>query len=142
MKSYFSFRTKQSPIRLTLPVVPPCNLATSSSAALTHPLTVSKINRTTHYRKTRKDKHHASQTDETNRIISTSDFPLHEDNTVSIDDVPLGERASPNKSIGNTVETNSSQPIKRKSNTTRKKSNNSKRANNTVGIAVIEEQRV
>jgi hypothetical protein len=69
-----------------------------------------------------------------------------EDNTNSIDDLPLGERTSPSKTILNNIQTNFTQqilstPIKKKSNSIKKKTN-IKRQNNIVGVAVIEERRV
>lgn len=70
---------------------------------------------------------------------------FQEDNTNSIDDLPLVERTSPNKTILN-HDTNLSQqilstPIKKKSNPIKKKPI-VKRQNNVVGVAVIEERRV
>jgi hypothetical protein len=69
-----------------------------------------------------------------------------EDNTLSIDDLPLGERTSPNKTFTNNIQNNLSQtilstPQRKKTNSIKKKSNH-KRLNNSVGVAVIEERRV
>lgn len=122
-------RLKPNPIRLTLPI------ANSS------------INRTPHRRKSGKIKH-VPQINDTNNPINLS---FNEDNTNSYDDIPLGERTSPNKTILNNIQTNLSQqqqqqqtfstPIKKKSNSNKKKTN-IKRQNNSVGVAVIEERRV
>jgi hypothetical protein len=76
-----------------------------------------------------------------------SNLSFIEDNTVSNDDLPLGERTSPNKTILNNIQTNlsrqiSSTPIRKKTTNTIKKKSNNKRPNNVVGVAVIEERRV
>jgi hypothetical protein len=78
--------------------------------------------------------------------VSTSNLPLTEDNTLSIDDLPLVERTSPNKPILNIQEILLPQqiistPTKKKSLTNKTKTN-TKRTNNTLGVAVIEERRV
>jgi len=132
----FSFdilRVKSNPIRLTLPLVP-----TNSQI---RPPIISTINRTPHRRKSGKIKH-VPQMNNSNPINLNS----QEDNTNSIDDLPLGERTSPNKTILNNIQTNFTQqilstPIKKKSNSIKKKTN-IKRQNNIVGVAVIEERRV
>lgn len=64
---------------------------------------------------------------------------MEEDNTNSIDDLPLGERTSPNKTLFNPI---LSTPIKKKSNSTNKKKSLIKKQNNILGVAVIEERRV
>ena len=118
-------------IRLTLPL-PPSNPP--------------PITPTPHRRKSGKIKHvpQINQPDLLKPIISTSNFShSHEDNTLSIDDLPLVERTSPNKNIFNNIQTNLSQqnistPITKKP----KKKPVQKRPNNTVGVAVIEERRV
>jgi hypothetical protein len=67
---------------------------------------------------------------------------LQEDNTNSIDDLPLGERTSPNKTILNNISQQIlSTPMKKKIISQKKKST-IKRQNNIVGVAVIEERRV
>jgi hypothetical protein len=111
------------------------------SPILTRPPIISTINRIPHRRKSGKIKR-VPQINDKNPI----NLSLHEDNTVSIDDLPLGERTSPNKTIQNNIQTNLSQtiistPIKKKPNTNKKKYNY-KRQNNIVGVAVIEERRV
>ncbi|CAF0803664.1 unnamed protein product [Rotaria sordida] len=138
---------KSSPIRLTLPVASSINCPISSPVQIRPPI-ISTINRTPHRRKSGKIKRVPPKTEinEINDINSTSNIYLNEDNTVSIDDLPLGERTSPNKPILNNNQNNLSQPIiltpiKKKQNTNKKKSI-SKRTNNTVGVAVIEERRI
>ncbi|CAF1382889.1 unnamed protein product [Adineta ricciae] len=105
----------------------------------------SSINRTPQRQKSTKLKRLTSG-NVSNPIVSHSDNPFHEDNTNSIDDLPLGERTSPNKPISTNIglhltETLSSTPIKKKSITIKKKSN-PKKVNNIVGVAVIEERRI
>lgn len=72
---------------------------------------------------------------------------MNEDNTNSIDDLPLGARTSPSKMMFNQIQTDPSQhvlftPIKNKpkTNSTKKKSITKKQ--NDIGVAVIEERRV
>ncbi len=129
----FLFSLKTNPIRLTLPIVP-----STSTAILTHPT----INRTPHRRKSGKIKHVPQKTNLNPMNISS----FGEDNTISIDDLPLGERTSPNKINFNQIQTNLSQQIistsiKNKLITNKKKII-SKRQNNILGVAVIEERRV
>lgn len=105
----------------------------------------SSINRTPQRQKSTKVKR-LTPSNIPNPIVSHSDNPFHEDNTNSIDDLPLGERTSPNKPIPTNLglhltQTLSSTPIKKKSNSIKKKSNH-KKVNNIVGVAVIEERRV
>jgi len=121
---------------LTLPLGGTSTSQTKSSPILTNPPIISTINRTPHRRKSGKVKR-VPQINDKNPI----NLSLHEDNTASIDDVPLGERTSPNKTILNNIQTNLSQtilstPIKKKTNTNKKKTNY-KRQNNIVGVAVI-----
>jgi len=96
---------KTSPIRLTLPIIPSTS-QTISVPILTRPPIISTINRTPHRRKSGKIKHVPRTNDQ-----KPTNLSLHEDNTVSIDDLPLGERTSPNKTILNNIQTNLSQPI-------------------------------
>lgn len=124
----FLFRLKPNSIRLTLPLIP-----SSSQTVLT--------NSTSNKRKSGKVKRVPQLND-----IHPTNLSFNEDNTNSIDDLPLGERTSPNKIILNNIQTNLSQqilstPVKKKSNTNKKKSN-LKQKNNIVGVAVIEERRV
>ncbi len=127
-------RLKANSLRLTLPLGPPNTQS--------RPPIISTINRTSHQRKPTKTKH-IPQLNNSNPIHSS----FQEDNTNSIDDLPLGERTSPNKTILNNIQTNFtpqqilSTPIKKKSNSNKKKPT-VKRQNNTVGVAVIEERRV
>ncbi|CAF3462828.1 unnamed protein product, partial [Rotaria sp. Silwood2] len=122
--------------------------STISPPVQIRPPIISTINRTPHRRKSGKVKRvpPKSEINEINEINSTSNICLNEDNTVSIDDLPLGERTSPNKPILNNIQSNLSQqisstPIKKKQINYKKKPNN-KRSNNIVGVAVIEERRV
>lgn len=64
---------------------------------------------------------------------------MEEDNTNSIDDIPLKERTSPSKTLFNPI---FSTPMKKKSNSTNKKKSIIKKQNNILGVAVIEERRV
>jgi hypothetical protein len=76
-----------------------------------------------------------------------------DDLTSSIDDLPLGERTSPNKSVSSIVEGKTpvehvpptpmatATPIKKKNVPVKKKSG-SKRTSNILGVSVIEERRV
>ncbi|CAF3323989.1 unnamed protein product, partial [Rotaria sp. Silwood2] len=90
------FRLKTSPIRLTLPVNSSINSTISPPVQIRPPI-ISTINRTPHRRKSGKVKRvpPKSEINEINEINSTSNICLNEDNTVSIDDLPLGERTSP-----------------------------------------------
>ena len=128
-------RQKANPLRLTLPI----------GSSQSRPPIISTIDRTSHQRKPAKTKH-ISQIKNSNPVHSS----FQEDNTNSIDDLPLGARTSPNKPFINNIQTNFTQqqqqlistPIKKKSNSSTKKKSTVKRQNNIVGVAVIEERRV
>ena len=122
------FRLKLNPIRLTLP------LGNSTSSSISN-------ESSTHRTKSIKVKEIRPEKCESSLLL------LNEDNTNSIDDLPLGERTSPTKILLNNIQTNIdeqqtfSTPIKKKLNSNKKKSN-LKKQNNIVGVAVIEERRV
>ncbi|CAF1658248.1 unnamed protein product [Rotaria magnacalcarata] len=138
--------SKTSPILLKLQVGSGNNPSISPSIS-TRPPIISAMNRSaSQKRKSGKVKRVPQST---NAIVtnSSSNIFFHEDNTLSMDDLPLGERTSPNKPVINSIQTSLPQqiistPIKKKTNANKKKSNNNKRTNNIVGVAVIEERRI
>ncbi|CAF3234715.1 unnamed protein product [Rotaria socialis] len=138
--------SKTSPILLKLQVGPGNNPSISPSIS-TRPPIISTMNRSaSQKRKSGKVKRVPQPTNATITNSSSNIF-FHEDNTLSMDDLPLGERTSPNKHVINNIQTNLPQqiistPIKKKTNANKKKSNNNKRTNNIVGVAVIEERRI
>lgn len=137
-------RNKPNPIRLTLP------LGNKSSQPPPPPPPPTTTTTTPHRRKSSKVK----RVPPSHELVglpanpATVSIPFHEDNTNSIDDLPLGERTSPNKPLSNPIESNTfnpvllTTPVKKKTSSNNKKKTSQKKVNNIVGVAVIEERRV
>ena len=114
-----------------------------SSSVPTTMTTTTTTPPSSHRRKSSKVKRIPRPDDVHENVASTS-LCVNEENTNSIDDLPLGERTSPSKPVNQTVQTVSvlSTPINRKRANSSKKKSSNKRSNNIVGVAVIEERRV